>query len=500
MKRARSALLAALLLLPLLAACSGGTTPEPAGRTAAAATDTNAPETEAKLTDGVPEGVDFKGATFSAYTRLKYFFHGEMFVAEQTGETLNDARYAARVSVEDRLNVKTKEEYYGTVDYSDNDAPRTLLLAGDTTYALFNGRHVNMFNYAAEGMSEKLTALPYVTLSAPWWDSEFTSDVTLGGETYFAFGAYNLTAMDSIHMLLFNKKLIEDTGVNKLVLNKRFGTDLYGVVRDGKWTYDLMYETMNGVSADLNGDGKMTVDDLWAYTAPAKQVTPSMLLGGGFYMVSKDKDNFLVNSMEGSEAFYNAYTKILQMFWTNNNWFPTIAATTDAQEAEAYSIFEQGRALFCDSTGGNVSSYRAMDMDFGIVPYPKWNEDQTSYHSRSEYPELFCVPVYSDKKEMTGAMLEAMSSAYYETVKDAYFEISLKSRTARDSDSAEMLELIYSVRVFDFGDTILCSQIRDGKLRQYFAANNPDLTSMLAEISGTVKTQMDKLNEGFGKK
>ncbi len=204
--------------------------------------------------------------------------------------------------------------------------------------------------------------------------------------------------------------------------------------------------------------------------------------------------------MEGSEPFYNAYTKVLQMFWTNNNWFPTIANTTDADEAIAYGIFEQGRALFADSTGGNVSSFRSMDMDFGIVPYPKATEDQQSYHSRSEYPELFCVPVYTDKKELTGAMLEAMSSEYYESVNDAYFEISLKSRTARDSESAEMLELIYSVRVFDFGDTILCSQIRDGKLRTYFAANNPDLTSMLAEISGTVKTQIDKLNEGFGKK
>lgn len=62
-----------------------------------------------------------------------------------------------------------------------------------------------------------------------------------------------------------------------------------------------------------------------------------------------------------------------------------------------------------------------------------------------------------------------------------------------------MLNIIYANRVFDFNDTILCSEIHDGKMREYMAAGNRDLTSMLATISPVVKKRINTLNNGFGK-
>jgi hypothetical protein len=57
----------------------------------------------------------------------------------------------------------------------------------------------------------------------------------------------------------------------------------------------------------------------------------------------------------------------------------------------------------------------------------------------------------------------------------------MEGRDTRDVESVEMLDIIYSNRVFDFGDTIFCSEIRDGKLRYMLVDKNYDLTSALRE-------------------
>jgi len=500
MKKKLSLLLALLMLVPL-ASCAAD--PAPAEDTTAAV-DTTAPaetmpaQTEPAIpNDKLPTDLNFDGETFYAYTRLKYFYHGEMFIEESNGEQLNDARFDAKTAVAARLNVDFKEDYYGLVDYTDNDAPRNLLLSGDTTYDIFNGRHVNMFNYAAEGLAVNLKDVPYIDLTALWWDEEFSSEVTLGEERYFALGAYNLTTYDSIHMLLFNKKIYADLGIEE---NRLDGRSIYDVVKDGKWTFDLFNTVAADVSKDLDGDGAMTKTDLYAYVTPAKQVMPSFLLGMDQYMLKKDEDNFLVNNMLENESFYDTFTAILDSMWADSTWFPTIAVTSDAQELEVYDMFKMGQGLFCDSTGGNVSSYRDMDIDFGIIPYPKADETQKNYRARSEYPELFVIPLVCENLELDGAVLEAMSSEYYRSVRPVYFEMSLESRTARDAESADMLEIIYDNRVFDFGDTVFCSDIRDGQIRQMLASNNRSFVSILTKLAPSIQKKLDTLNEGFGQK
>ena len=175
MKRSLALLLALLMLA--LPACAAD--PAPAENDTTAVTDAAEviPETTEPAIpyDKLPSDLDYKGATFRAFTRLKYFYHGEMFIMESNGEMLNDARFDAKTKVEERLKVSFKEDYYGIIDYSDNDAPRNLLLSGDATYDIYNGRHVNMFNYAAEGLAQKLTDIPHVDLTALWWDEEFSS-------------------------------------------------------------------------------------------------------------------------------------------------------------------------------------------------------------------------------------------------------------------------------------------------------------------------------------
>ncbi|MBE6560989.1 MAG: hypothetical protein E7662_07670 [Ruminococcaceae bacterium] len=494
MKKLLSILLAAMMLI--LPACSSAPVEMPVDDTTAAA-DTTASvveeTTEAESTipaDKLGDNLDFKGKTFSVYSRVRDFFHGELLIKESNGESLNDARYEAMEKVQSRLNIKLNE-----VTFDDSDAPYALILSGDNTYQMYNTRHVNSFNYASEGIVYKITDIPVIDLDAPWWDAEFTDYLAIGGVKYFGMGAFNLTTYDSIHMLLFNKDIYTNQQISK---NHLGGKTIYETVLDGKWTYDLFRQVMTGVTTDVNGDGKYDSSDTWAYLALDKFSLPSIIIAGGYLMIDKDKDGKLINNMEGNETYFNAYNKIMDMLWSDNNWFPVLTVSTEDQMLR--DMFKNGQGLFTDCSGGRIGTYREMEVDFGMIPYPKADEDQQHYLSRSEYPELFVIPLANTELEYTGTVLEAMASEYYRSVVPVYYEQSLKGRAARDAESADMLDIIYGHRVFDFGDTILCSEIRDGQLRRYVAANNRDLASMLATIGSRVQNKLDTLNNGFMKK
>jgi hypothetical protein len=156
-----------------------------------------------------------------------------------------------------------------------------------------------------------------------------------------------------------------------------------------------------------------------------------------------------------------------------------------------------GQGLFCDSTGGNVSSYRDMDIDFGIIPYPKADENQKNYRARSEYPELFVIPLVCENLELNGAVLEAMSSEYYRSVRPVYFEMSLESRTARDAESADMLTIILDSRTYDPGYHYWSAL--EGDLSQMIVSSQNNIAKWTerkaAGIASDISTYITKISE-----
>jgi hypothetical protein len=96
--------------------------------------------------------------------------------------------------------------------------------------------------------------------------------------------------------------------------------------------------------------------------------------------------------------------------------------------------------------------YRTYDIDFGILPYPKYDEVQQDYIS-TNWAGLMSVPKTVANPERTGIVTELLGYEYRKTVLPAYNDILLTSKLARDDDSVEMLNIIYDNSVYDFGIT-----------------------------------------------
>jgi hypothetical protein len=139
---------------------------------------------------------------------------------------------------------------------------------------------------------------------------------------------------------------------------------------------------------------------------------------------------------------------------------------------------------------------RNTDVDFGILPYPKYDDTQERYYSRVSYYNPTLVPKTNSDLEFTGCILEALMCESENTVVPAYYEIALKTKYSRDDESSAMLDFIFSTRVVDIGDTTLCDKIRDGFMAGMYESDNRSLSSKIASTEKIIGLFIEKLPVG----
>jgi hypothetical protein len=147
-----------------------------------------------------------------------------------------------------------------------------------------------------------------------------------------------------------------------------------------------------------------------------------------------------------------------------------------------------------------LKNLRAMETDFGILPYPKFDEKQEAYYTRLGGGDLFFTGITSTKEDLerTSAILEAMACDSLKTVVPAYYDIMLKTKLARDEESEEMIDYIIDQRVFDWVDVIWVSEIRDGPLNDMFVKKSNTLVSLNeSKLTSIFDKKRDSMVEAF---
>jgi len=115
---------------------------------------------------------------------------------------------------------------------------------------------------------------------------------------------------------------------------------------------------------------------------------------------------------------------------------------------------DNNNALFATTfTHGLKDKSAKCDHDYGIVPYPKFDESQEEYVSIPDPvgAQMFAVPKSVNDLETAGFMLELLSSMSYYDVLPVYIETSAKTKYMYDEQSAEMFDLIFDTLRYDLG-------------------------------------------------
>lgn len=433
-------------------------------------------EQEQKLKDDVPE-MDLGGYEFRILSQgYSHAWHGVINIEEETGELVNDNIYLRNRVIEERFNIVMSET-------NDISRLRNSVRAGSDDYDFVTGWCDPMFGLFTEGLGHKFPEYgAYIDLDKPYWDSGLTRALTFKDTILFPVGAIDITTYDLIHVLLFNKKMVTELELE----------NPYNIVKNGNWTFDKYAEMVKTVTRDVDGNGIMDANDMYGLVSMVKYVLPCFWVGAGVETVARTNSGLPQFTLREDEKFATVIDKIYSITYDNSSWYRNTSDFNNYSETHDI-IFMGNRALFFNNTFKMVEDIRSMETDFGIVPYPKFTEDQDKYYTRMEGCFPFIVPITVSEPENIGAIIEAMACESLNYVIPAYYEVSLKTKHARDEESAEMLDIIFSNRVIDLGDSIWCSKLRDGLFAQMFSKDDRNLTSRLEKVEPQMIKEIDKV-------
>ena len=182
------------------------------------------------------------------------------------------------------------------------------------------------------------------------------------------------------------------------------------------------------------------------------------------------------------------------LFFSGDN-FALTNGTSDFRK-----IFKEDRSLFYAADLRQSANLRDMETDYGIVPYPKFDDLQEKYYSTStDGFSLILFPSTVKDTEFVGLITEALCSVSSSVIIPTYYDVALKDKYNRDSQSSEMLDIIRDSLIYDVGylnsfalDTaghLFVQLVREGKT---------DFASAYAKKEKTFQKRLDKMLEAYG--
>ena len=480
-------LTAVLLLLSILAGTFAGCSDNSANSDETPA-DVTAPsaeevieEEETELTDGLPD-------TNMGGFELNILHHSQEWLAwannvleaeEQTGEILNDAIYNRTDVLQERFNAKILTETRSQVGA---DVISQLAMSGDTSYDL-----CMMYDLWITGAIQYLAdmqALPYISLDEAWWNPYASSIFVIGGQQYAASGNFSLSVLSRAGGYAFNQNI-----VNELNL-----TSPYEYVKNNEWTVDNMYKMADAANMDINGDGQTTNDDQFGIESSVKEHFLRMLFGSEIALITQDETGFPVFNLPIDEVAVTKMQHILDLSG-NGGWYNTTSTNVDSSDAMVGGTFKNGRCLFVTSNPHSLSSIRDYEFNVGFVPVPKYDENQERYYAPSFGAELSILPKSYDmaNAENIGMLLEAMAFYTQQNIVPQYTETLVKSKYARDAESAEMLSICFDSIYFDFGINAWQEQVAAKLLKGSFVGLAGNFGSVLKGMQKSVDAEIKKL-------
>ena len=493
MKKAISLLLCLCLLLPALAGCSeNGNNDETSANTGSTSTpgaDAAAEEEtqSSRFSADIPEGTDYGGATF---TVLTYPDNGEIWgdvdwnATEVTGEVLNDAVYNRMQYVDDLLNVKITPAYMpssgdtGTLTASVNSA--------DGAYQVATLAMQNSFSMAQNGVIHELNTFSKngtLDLTAPWWDPNILGDLSILGMNFALTGDIGTMYKKSIGVIMFNKVILNDHQLE----------NPYEIMKEGRWTIDTMVDMGTKVHEDLDGDGKMTQEDRFGLICFCDMIALAMI-GCDVDFCTKNGDDIPENTFM-SERAVSVVEKLSTLMYNPDITYSWSRAGVGEQPA--FAMYQSDKSLFYYGELHAVATMRDMESDFGIMPMPKFEETQDSYHHcvNPNVCATIVIPKDNVQYEMTGTVMDALGAESKNTLTPAYYEVNLKGKVSRDEESTQSLDIIISTIKYDIG--YLAGLGISSMLYSMADSYNTDLASQFQKQTKVVTKTLEKLVSKF---
>ena len=478
------------MLLLQLAACSAEPTDQtkdsPDETTAAVVTE---PETVAGMERANLPDMNYDGRELVFYgggndgTGYAWRF---LDTDEQTGEVLNDAIYIRNRKVEEKYGVKI------SAILPENSADTKLITnsinANDSSFDAILWRLDQLLPLARQNFLVDYKDMPYIDTSASWWDASVVEGLTLLDQLYFCIGDISPWTDARVNAIVFNKDMCRELGLELP----------YQSVFDGTWTIEKFNTYISNVNSDINGDSAMDYDDRWGFFSQNGCGWMMYFSGGGRITDTVGDEPVIAFGSERNVTLANMALSISTDKTKTLMADPYVTANGNSWQA-ASTWFANGGSLMRSSVFEPVPrDYRAMETDFGVLPFPKLDENQEQYYTLPEYAAyMVSFPTTCDR-EFVSLVVEAMAAESTYTVTEAFFENCLNEKSVRDEESKQILKVIFDSKIFDIGYFLNLGDFR-GQLNKLEGTGKTDVASTFEKINKTAQKALDKRIEDYTK-
>ena len=405
------------------------------------------------------------------------------FFSDDVGtDVMSKALYERETMVEDYLGVTISTKWIADI-HEIQTKVREVNMSGDDLYQLVLTHCISgVSGMVTDNLLVDMNTIDTMNLDADYYNQSVNENLSVKGHQYYAVSDFMIADPNCI---LFNKDMIEENNLE----------DPYELVRNGEWTIDKMIEMMDVASKD-NGNGRRDIDDTYGLGTPGDWYLCDAIYSSGLMLVEKnDEGDFELAFGEDERA----YTMIEKYDALLNNFTTTYIYDHKDIQTENHFTIDKGKSLFGITAVHQLNLLRDSEVEFGILPYPKLDENQDEYYAL-DWSGLMCIPATAQNLDMIGEVIELLSYYSDEAVIPAYFDIMLGEKLSRDPESKEMLSIIFDNTVFDAGMNYFGFTGNMYKLffmvgHQLVVQPTFSLSSFLASYTPGAKAEIQEFNE-----
>lgn len=412
-------LLVLSMTMALFAACSNGGEPESTSATSTSVSDTNPGATTPGETETSTPEIDVSGYVFSI-----------MGTSDVFPKTNEDGSYANALAeeladqladLEDRLHITIEQREFSG---DKLETVTTAALSGDVLADLLWMRHKEFWPAAKQNAllaleDDRLVSVGLDSTDSTRWYQPAVEWTKLFDQTWGLRVASKYVSAPTGYFIAFNKELCAAAGYS----------DMYSLVRNNEWNWDVYRDIARKATIDVDADG---VPDYWGTGATA---WGNEAISNGVQFIGEvdGKWQMTIDSDAGITA--------LQFLYDLNFGDGT---RLDKGSGACREAFANGTVAFSWCTMGHINGvgetiYNS-NHDYGIIPMPM-GPDATQYYSMTNDLDAFVIQAAHKNLDKAVAIMNEWALILND--EDSYLDVLDDGRCRTEEDKAMMVEYIF---------------------------------------------------------
>lgn len=441
---------------------------------------------ESYVDSDVTTKYDFEGHQFTFLNSAAIYYMYIYLDPDMTGDVLDDCCFERNFLAEQYFNITIEEEtqpYAEVAGYA-----KTLILTGEDVYDAMYIPASSITPMISENLFYDLLEIDELHIDKIWWDQPLITRNTINDRLFYATSDMHLMAFEGVWAMYFNEDMMTQLGLDAP----------FDLALNGKWTYDKVKQYCEA-AANLNGDAsfKFDVNGKATYGMSNMSTPAYFAYGMGTEYCARDDKGVYHFTADSDPKFTATWDKLIDLFGPDNG-LTLQASATDLDPDGYYGVFEANRALFLHGELKGATMLREWEGHFGLLPQPKYDENQATYNSNVFSNCLsFSIPNTNMNLSRTGIIVDYLTYLSYANLLPRYYDIHVSLKALGKQESIDVLALIRGTRGCEIAVPYGWCTDLNGALKNLAVKNEHSIASTIEKYKDTVVTSIKEMYEEY---